>query len=34
VRDSITSLTFLIGGGSDLWIDDIRIYGIGRDDLR
>jgi hypothetical protein len=34
VRDSVTSLTFLIGGGSDLWIDDIRIYGIGPDDLR
>jgi hypothetical protein len=34
VRDSITNLTFLIGGGSDLWIDDIRLYGIDREDLR
>jgi len=34
VRDSITNLTFLIGGGTDLWVDDIRIYGIGRDDLQ
>lgn len=35
VRDSITYLTFLPNGDvKDLWIDDIRIYGLDRDDLR
>lgn len=33
-RDTIDHLTFLIGGSGDLWIDDIRLYGIDRGDLR
>lgn len=34
IRDTIDHLTFLIGGSGDLWIDDIRLYGIDRNDLR
>jgi len=34
VRDSITHLTFIGTAGTDLWIDDIRLHGIGPDDLR
>jgi hypothetical protein len=34
VRDSVTNLTLFTEGRSDLWVDDIRIYGIGPDDLR
>ena len=33
VRDSLTNLTFLVNGGSELWIDDVRLHGIDRDDL-
>jgi len=34
VRDSVTNLTFLVNGSGSLWIDDVRLYGIDRDDLR
>lgn len=34
VKDSVTNLTFLLGGGPDLQIDDIRIHGLDRDDFR
>lgn len=34
VRDSITTLTFLVKGGSNLWLDDIRLHGVNRDDLK
>lgn len=34
IRDSVTNLTFMISGSGELWIDDIRIHGIDRDDLR
>jgi hypothetical protein len=34
IRDSVTNLTFMISGNGELWVDDIRIYGIDRDDLR
>lgn len=34
VRDSITHLTIIGTAGTDLWLDDIRIHGIGPDDLR
>jgi hypothetical protein len=34
VCDSVTNLTFLVSGGSDLWIDTVRLYGIDRDDLK
>ena len=34
VRDSVTHLTFLVRGGSSLWIDDVRLHGLNRDDLR
>jgi len=33
VRDSLTHLTFIVTGGGELWIDDIRIHGIDREDL-
>jgi hypothetical protein len=34
VRDSITHLTFLVHTGSELMIDEVRLHGIDRDDLR
>lgn len=34
VRDSVNYITILIEGGSEMWIDDIRIHGINRFDLR
>jgi hypothetical protein len=34
VRDSSTDLTFIFYGGSSLWLDDVRIYGIDQEDLR
>ena len=34
VKDSVTNLTFFAEGGKDLWIDDIRMYGINRDFLK
>jgi hypothetical protein len=34
VRDSVTDLCLFAARGADMWIDDIRLYGIDRDDLR
>lgn len=34
VKDSITNLTFFVSGGTETWIDDVRIFGINRDDLK
>ena len=34
IKDSVTNLTFLLGGGPDLQIDDIRVHGLNRDDFR
>lgn len=34
IKDSVTNLTFLLGGGPDLQIDDIRVHGLSRDDFR
>ena len=34
VRDSVTHLCLFAARGADMWIDDIRLYGIDRDDLR
>lgn len=34
VRDSVTHLSFWMVGAGELWIDDPRIFGIDRDDLR
>jgi hypothetical protein len=34
VRDSVTHLTFILSDGTDAWIDDVRLYGVNRDDLR
>lgn len=34
VRDSVTHLSFWMVGSGELWIDDPRIYGIDRDDLK
>lgn len=33
VRDSATDLTFLVYSGTRVWFDDIRLYGIDREDL-
>jgi len=32
--DSLNYLTFLLDGGSELWVDHIRLHGIVADDLR
>jgi len=34
VCDRVTNLTFLVSGGTQLWIDDVRFYGVNRDDFR
>lgn len=34
IRDSVTHLTFLVGGTGELWIDDVRLHGVDRDDFR
>jgi len=34
VRDSVTNLSYFVSDGSTLWLDDIRFYGIDRDDLK
>lgn len=34
VRDSVTNLSFFLRGGTSFWIDDIRLYGVNRDDLQ
>lgn len=34
VRDSVTDLTFIIYNGTSLRLDDVRLYGVNRDDLR
>lgn len=34
VRDSVTNITFLLVDGSDIWLDDIRLYGVDQDDVR
>lgn len=34
VKDSITNLTFFVSSGTEFWIDDVRIFGINRDDLK
>lgn len=34
VKDSVTHLTFLLGGGPDFQVDDIRFHGLDRDDFR
>lgn len=33
IRDSVTNISVFLGAGSDFWIDDIRLYGISRNDL-
>lgn len=34
VRDSVTHLTFILNNGTKVFIDNIRIYGIDREDLK
>lgn len=34
VRDSVTHLTFIGANGSEIWLDDVRLHGVNRDDLR
>lgn len=33
IRGRVTNLTFIVDGGRDLYLDDIRLYGIDQDDL-
>lgn len=34
VRDSVTNLSFFLNDGTTFWLDDIRLYGVDRDDLK
>jgi len=34
IQDSVTHLTFLASGGTDVWLDDVSLFGIGIDDLK
>jgi len=34
VRDRVSYLTFLVAAGTEVYLDDIRLYGIDRDDLK
>lgn len=34
IRDSLTHISFWMTGSGELWVDDLRIFGIDRDDLR
>jgi hypothetical protein len=34
VRDSVTNISIFGSNGTDLWVDDVRLYGINREDLR
>lgn len=34
VRDSVTHISFIAGKGSNMWVDNIRLYGVDIDDLR
>jgi hypothetical protein len=34
VCDGITNLSFLVSAGTQLWIDDVRLHGVNRDDLK
>lgn len=33
VRSRVTTLTFIVDGGRELYLDDVRVHGIDRDDL-
>ncbi|QQS06895.1 MAG: hypothetical protein IPK50_08355 [Fibrobacterota bacterium] len=34
IRDSITRISFIVSGGSELWVDDLRLHGVDPDDFR
>lgn len=34
IKYGISTLTFFVKNGQNIWIDDVRIYGINRDDLK
>ena len=34
VRDSVSRLSFILNNGQKVWLDDIRLHGVNRDDLR
>lgn len=34
VRDQVTNLTFLVSGGTDLYLDEVRMYGVDFEDLK
>jgi hypothetical protein len=33
VRDAVTDLVFFVSQGSDIWLDDIHLHGVSREDL-
>jgi len=33
VRQKVTNITFSAIGNAEIWIDDVRIYGLNRDDV-
>ena len=33
-RNKITNFTVFMYNGSNLWLDNVRVYGVNRDDLR
>lgn len=33
IRDSVTDLSFIAQNGSEFWIDDIRLYGVDREEV-
>ncbi|MCB9496137.1 MAG: DUF2341 domain-containing protein [Fibrobacteria bacterium] len=34
VRDSVTHITFIGSRGGDIWLDDLRLFGVGPDDFQ
>lgn len=34
VCNRVTNLSFIVSGGTQLWIDDVRFHGVNRDDLK
>lgn len=34
VRDRVTNLTFLVSGGTNMYLDDIRLHGVDAEDLK
>jgi len=34
IQDSVTNLSFLVGNGTEIWIDSVMFYGVGVEDFR